>query len=96
MYVYYMFTIGVAKVVCKPTFLDRILAFGSLIAMSQSLIFRVRLKEAQTMNKEHHASAPLYPLSATNILVAYTADINSAKQRQGRNYPRWPCRCYGG
>lgn len=46
-------------VVCKLTFLYRILAYGSLIAMSQSLSFRVRLKEAQTMNKEHHASAPL-------------------------------------
>lgn len=90
-----MITIGVAKVVCKVTFLDRILASG-LIAMSQSRIFRVRLKEAQTMNKEHHASAPLYPLSATNILVAYTADISFAKQRQGRDYPRWPCRRYGG
>ena len=92
MYIY-MFTTGVAKFVCKLTFLDRILAFGSLIAMSQSRIFRVRLKEAQTMNKEHHASAPLYPLSATNILAAYTADISFAKQR---NYPRWPCRRYGG
>ena len=53
-------------VVCNPTFLDRILAYGSLIAMSQCLIFRVRLKEAQTMNKEHHASAPLC-LAATAI-----------------------------
>lgn len=53
-------------VVCNPTFLDRILAYGCLIAMSQCLIFRVRLKEAQTMNKEHHASAPLY-LAATAI-----------------------------
>lgn len=70
-------------VVCNLTSLDRILAFSSL-AMSQSLIFRVRLKEAQTMNKEHHASAPLSSLSATNIPVLHSSDISTAQQRQGR------------